>query len=149
MHGWSPQTVCCAAVAANRSRQFKHCSNTKRRVWKNHILLMLQFFHSPFFQWQAVFQSSHFNFVILQEIISTPEYIILDTVGLNQKSKPLTQWCCFLVPTPSFSSSFFFLSLLCLATPKIHNFLSPFVTMKLHSLKETKLIDIINNHNRK
>ena len=47
---WSPQTVFCSAVAATRLRSLQQSGKAKRTVRKHKVLMMLQFFYSPFFQ---------------------------------------------------------------------------------------------------
>ena len=46
----SPQTIFCATIAATHSRSFQKSGSTKRTVRKHQVLMMLQFFYSPFFQ---------------------------------------------------------------------------------------------------
>jgi hypothetical protein len=47
---WSPQTVFCSAVAATCSRWLQQSGKAKRTVRKHQVLMVLQFFYSPFFQ---------------------------------------------------------------------------------------------------
>ena len=52
---WSPQTFFCPAVAATCSRSLQQSGKAKRTVRKHQVLMMLQFFYSPFFQLTCCF----------------------------------------------------------------------------------------------
>ena len=51
----SPQTVFCTAIAALHSCSFQKSDSTKRTARKHQVLMMLQFFFSPFFQLTCCF----------------------------------------------------------------------------------------------
>ena len=56
---WSPQTVFCAAFAATHSGSFQKKGSSKRTARIHQVLMMLQFFYSPFFQLTCCFNFLH------------------------------------------------------------------------------------------
>ena len=57
-HTWyhSPQTNFCTATSAARLLLLKSSRDTKRMVRNDWVLMIFQFFCSPFFQWNCYFQ---------------------------------------------------------------------------------------------
>ena len=57
-HTWysSPQTNFCPTASASHSLLLKSSRDTKRMVRNDWVLMIFQFFCSPFFQWNCYFQ---------------------------------------------------------------------------------------------